>query len=147
MSLLLDKIVSLHVYSMHCSFITNLSNVSLALEKMPQDSLFVVLRDSHDVITNIHQAKVYNDHVGLYSSLVEFRKTFDKLISKSDEGAIVVSSEAQCCVTALGRVQPGDLFAEDGTRTGYACTSDSPGCVWEGEEKSQPWNNFTEDLS
>jgi hypothetical protein len=62
----------------------------------------------------------------------------------SSSGAIVVSTEAQCCVTALGHIRPGDLFAEDGTRTGRACSSGTPGCAWKGIESATPWNDFME---
>ena len=114
------------------------------LEELPSDSL-VVLSDSRDVITNIHQAKSHGQNVNLYSSLHQFRKTFETLTSESQgSGAIVVSTEAQCCVTALGYIKPGDLFADDGERTGHACSSGSPGCVWKGIEEAEPWNDFME---
>ena len=113
------------------------------LQDLREDSL-VVLSDSRDVITNIHQAKSHSQNIHLYNSLVEFRKTFDSLTSDS-EGAIVVSTEAQCCVTALGHIKPGDLFAEDGSRTGQACSSGSPNCVWKGIEQAKPWNDFMEE--
>ena len=111
----------------HDSFLT-------ALETLPQDSL-VVLSDSRDVITNIHQAKFHNQNFNLYTALVQFRKRFNELTSSS--GAIVVSTEAQCCVTALGHIRPGDLFAEDGTTTGRACSSGTPGCAWTGIESAR----------
>eukprot|EP00581_Thalassiosira_minuscula_P028591 CAMPEP_0183755862 /NCGR_PEP_ID=MMETSP0739-20130205/4565_1 /TAXON_ID=385413 /ORGANISM="Thalassiosira miniscula, Strain CCMP1093" /LENGTH=1102 /DNA_ID=CAMNT_0025992861 /DNA_START=157 /DNA_END=3465 /DNA_ORIENTATION=+ len=114
-----------------------------ALKDLPRDSL-VVLSDSRDVITNIHQAKSHGQHVNLYSSLNQFRKNFDSLTSDS-KGAIVVSTEAQCCVTALGHIKPGDLFAKDGKRTGRACSSGSPNCVWKGVEQAKPWNDFMEE--
>ena len=114
------------------------------LEELPPDSL-VVLSDSRDVITNIHQAKSHGQNVNLYSSLHQFRKTFETLTSESQgSGAIVVSSEAQCCVTALGYIKPGDLFADNGERTGHACSSGNSGCVWKGIEEAEPWNDFME---
>ena len=48
-----------------------------------------------------------------------------------------MSTEAQCCVTALGHIRPGDLFAEDGTTTGRACSSGTPGCAWTGIESDR----------
>ena len=118
--------------------------VCTVLKELPQDSL-VVLSDGRDVLTNIHQAKSHNQNIHLYSSLAHFRKTFDGLTDSQGPGAIVVSTEAQCCVTALGHIRPGDLFAEeDGSRNGRACSSGSPGCVWKGIERAKPWNDFME---
>ena len=55
-----------------------------------------------------------------------------------------MSTESQFCVTALGHIRPGDLFAEDGTTTGRACSSGTPGCAWTGIESATPWNDFME---
>ena len=71
----------------------------------------------------------------MYTALVQFRKRFNELTSSS--GAIVVSTEAQCCVTALGHIRPGDLFADDGTTTGRACSSGTTGCAWTGIESAR----------
>jgi len=109
------------------------------LGELPPDSL-VVLSDSRDVITNIHQKRHFGLHMRLYSSIIAFRKAYDTL-TKSSPGAIVVSTEAQCCVTALGHVEPGDLFSKDGSRTGYACSS-GPSCAQKEVENALPWHDF-----
>ncbi len=110
---------------------------------MPPDSL-VVLSDGRDVITNIHNVKNYSQHLHLYSSISNFRESFESLTEHSP-GSIVASTEAQCCVTALGYARPGDLFASDGTRSGRACSAKSSTCKWNGEEEAAPWQRFMEE--
>ena len=59
----------------------------------------------------------------------------------------MVSTEAQCCVAALSRIKPGDLFAKNGTRTNRACSSGTPNCLWDGDEKAKLWHDFMQDLA
>lgn len=111
------------------------------LETLPHDDL-VVVSDSRDVlINNPKHSNVYVDSVAL-----EFRANFEKLTNHYP-GAIVVSAEAQCCVAALTHIEPGSYFNTDGSRSATACTSGEPGCLWNGDEKALPWENFMKDLS
>mmetsp|Transcript_24540 Transcript_24540/g.42002 ORF Transcript_24540/g.42002 Transcript_24540/m.42002 type:complete len:1055 (+) Transcript_24540:79-3243(+) len=112
------------------------------LQKLPRNSL-VVLSDSEGVITNIHQAKTHGQNVNLYSSLNRFRKEFEALTSES-KGAIVASTDAQCCEAALGHITPGDLFDKNGKRTGRVCSSGSPHCVWKKIKELKPWRKLME---
>ena len=74
--------------------------------------------------------------MNLYSAILNFRKAFDELTSNTKKsGAIVVSAESQCCVAALGKVQLGGLFDEDGKRTGRAHPSDSS-TSWKSAQKN-----------
>jgi hypothetical protein len=111
------------------------------LESMSQDDL-VVVSDSRDVlINNPRNSKVYAE-----SSVKEFRENFEEIIS-NNPGAIVVSAEAQCCVAALTHAAPGSYFNQDGSRKAVSCSSGEPGCLWNGDEKALPWEEFMKDLS
>mmetsp|Transcript_1411 Transcript_1411/g.3303 ORF Transcript_1411/g.3303 Transcript_1411/m.3303 type:complete len:683 (-) Transcript_1411:185-2233(-) len=115
------------------------------LKSLPPDAL-VVLSDSRDVLLNIHSVRALK-YQNLYPSLVRFRKTFADL-TNSSPGSIVVSTESQCCVAALGHIRPGDLFEPDGSRSGHICTPGSPNCyhnehTWS-EESAKPWHDFME---
>lgn len=116
-----------------------------ALRYLPPDSL-VVLSDGRDVITNIHNIKNSNHHFDLYSSISTFRKSFESLTQHSP-GSIVASTEAQCCVLALGHIKPGSLFDSNGNRTGRVCSSETPICQWKGDEEATPWHDFMLDLA
>ena len=112
-----------------------------ALENTPPDAL-VVLVDSRDVLVNIQSSRhLYGQHVNLYSALAKFRSTFANL-TRGLEGAVVVSAEAQCCVSALSHFFPGELFDEHGHRTKRTCSSGFGECLWKSDTKAQAWRDF-----
>lgn len=96
------------------------------LEKVEADTI-VVLSDGRDVLMN---------KVGLK----DFENKFEVLTRHQPE-AIVVSAEAQCCVSALTYAKPGD-YIQNGERVQRACTSGSDGCLWKGDEFATPWEDF-----
>jgi len=111
------------------------------LKDLPDDSL-VVLSDSRDIITNIHQAKSHSQNLELYSALSHFRDTFSELTSNA-KSSVVVSAEAQCCGSALHNIEPGDLFSKDLKRTGRACSLKKPSCVLKDlNTEGKPWDDF-----
>lgn len=110
-----------------------------ALNRLAPDSL-VVVSDGRDVLVNNAPT---NSHAGIVD---EFFDTFQKLTSQNP-GAIVVSAEAQCCVSALTHFAPGELFGVDGKRTKRACYSGQDDCLWTGDDKAQPWESFMHDLA
>ena len=114
-----------------------------ALRKMDADTV-VVLSDSRDVLINhpwISQKRSDGVNAGK-----EFIDTFNAL-TVSYPGAVIASAEAQCCVGALTFATPGDYFDEDGHRTGRACASGHSPCLWNGDEKTIPWESFMKDLA
>lgn len=111
------------------------------LRSMDADTL-VILSDARDVIINDHL-----NLVGATSKAVEeMREAFEALTSNFP-GAIVASAEAQCCVSALTYAKPGDYFDADGHRKERACASGHPPCLWNGDDKVVPWENFMKDLA
>lgn len=111
------------------------------LSKMNPASL-VVISDGRDVLIN----NPMFDHADVSSAVSEFRSAYSELTSTYPR-AIVVSAEAQCCVSALTHVVPGQYYNTDGTRNSRACASGEEGCLWAGEEKAMPWENFMRQIA
>ncbi|KAL3924358.1 MAG: hypothetical protein SGILL_001097 [Bacillariaceae sp.] len=97
----------------------------------------VILADARDVALNVpdnsDQAKAAVDR---------FTTSFEKL-TKNAPNAVVVSAEAQCCVSAMSNAFPNEYFdADTGVRTKRACVSGQQGCEWEDNEKIAAWDYF-----
>ena len=112
------------------------------LEQMESDAL-VVLSDARDVLIN----NPMDDNLNVAADTIRYFRTAFEMVSFQQPGAIVVSAEAQCCVSALTYVQPGAFFGADGSRTGRACSSGESDCLWNGDEKAIPWENFMKDVA
>jgi hypothetical protein len=112
------------------------------IERLESDTL-VVLSDARDVLINNPMG---NNLDVAANAIQEFLSAFE-MVSFQQPGAIVVSAEAQCCVSALTYVQPGAYFGEDGVRTGRACSSGEADCLWNGDEKAIPWESFMKDVA
>lgn len=113
-----------------------------SLKKMDPEVLIVV-SDGRDVlINNPMHSDAYRT-----SAVEEFRRHYEELTSSYPSGAIVISAEAQCCVSALTYVAPGDYFNEDGSRNQHSCASGEAGCTWAGDDKALPWEDFMRNLA
>ena len=112
------------------------------LEQMETQTL-VVLSDARDVLVN----NAMDDNLNTAANAIEdFRAAFE-MVTFQQPGAIVVSAEAQCCVSALTYAQPGAFFGPEGERTGRACSSGESDCLWNGDDKAIPWENFMKDVA
>ena len=107
------------------------------LKKLPADDL-VVISDGRDILLNNPSS---TDRYAK-TAVLEFRKAFDALTGGGKEGAVVISAEAQCCVSALTHVIPGSYFNEDGSRNERACASGEEDCLFKGNEFARPWETF-----
>jgi hypothetical protein len=113
------------------------------LRTLEPDAL-VVLSDGRDVLMN-HPA-LANSFMS-QQAVRDFRNGFE-LITKQFPGAIVISAEAQCCVGALTYAKPGDYFDFIGdTRKERACYSGHAPCLWNGDDKAEPWMDFMKELA
>jgi hypothetical protein len=111
------------------------------LEKLDPDTV-VIITDGRDVLINNPQATdKYSE-----TAAAEFRFMFDE-ITRSESGSVVVSAEAQCCVSALTHAAPGAYYNPDGTRNQRACSSGQEGCSWNGDEHALPWEIFMRSLA
>jgi hypothetical protein len=109
----------------------------------PED--IVVITDGRDVLINHPAAStgVWTDQ-----SVRDFVDAYHVLIKDSvDDRAVIISAEAQCCVSALTHTAPGGYFYSDGTRTSWSCTSGSPDCMWAGDDKALPWETYMRSLA
>jgi hypothetical protein len=142
-----DKIEGIHatVYghnkrgSGFAGYGSKFSSVVPILEMISQsdDDTLVVLSDSRDVLLN----NPFNDMTFSKDLVNEFRTAFDDVTALKPM-AIVVSAEAQCCVSALTHVPLGGYYNTDGSRKDIACSSGSEGCLWAGDDKAEPWELF-----
>ena len=116
-------------------FASKYDSVRPHLFETPDDTLCII-SDARDVIINQH-SDFPNPHAAF-----AINSLFNKV--QNFTGNIVVSAEAQCCVAALTYVEPGDLFGADGARRARACASGTPGCMWNGDARREPWRRFFE---
>jgi hypothetical protein len=132
-------------------FMTVLPILHSMMNRNP-DSL-VVITDSRDVLIN-HRHYHPPGHRQKEATMMfkddtiakHFRRAFHDL-TVHYPGSIVVSAEAQCCVSALTHVRPGGYFNHmDGTRKAKACASGTASCLWAGDDQATPWKSFMEDL-
>lgn len=119
------------------------SKYSAVLPKLKalDPNALTVISDGRDVLMNFHHGKSSATTV-----TEQFVKAFEGLHSQHP-GAVVVSAEAQCCVSALTYVAPGDYFTATGDRAARACFSGHDDCLWNGDDKATPWESFMKDLA
>jgi len=111
------------------------------LEIMDSDKL-VILADARDVVLNVP------DNEAFASLAVDnFVETYKKL-TKDTPGAVVMSAEAQCCVSAMSHAHPSEYFDPiTKKRTKRACSSGSDECMWYPSQNIEDWQVFMEDLA
>ena len=78
------------------------------LKDMPDNALVAIV-DGRDVLLNIHKDDP-KQGVDIRNGFVEAHKA----LTHDKPGAVVMSTEGQCCVAAMTFVKPGDYFFEDG---------------------------------
>jgi hypothetical protein len=112
-----------------------------ALDDVPPDDL-VAISDGRDVILNIHA----NDKDQGRQTIEGFELAY-KALTLNKPGAVVMSAEGQCCVSALTHATPGSYFHANGTRAERACASGEEGCLWAGDSHKLPWQNMMQELA
>jgi hypothetical protein len=105
-------------------------------------SALTVISDGRDVLLNLKA----NGSALSPAALDNFVQNFHALVGHR-EGAVVVSAEAQCCVSALTHAAPGDYFTADGSRSNRSCFSGKSDCMWNGDEKALAWEDFMKNLA
>jgi hypothetical protein len=111
------------------------------LKKMSPSAL-VVLSDGRDVLLNNPASS--DKYVA--SAVAAFRAAFEGL-TVNHPGAVVISAEAQCCVSALTHAAPGSYYNTDGSRNQRACASGEDDCLWEGDVQAAPWEAFMKEIA
>ena len=112
------------------------------LKKLPVDRL-VVISDGRDVLLN----NPSSTNRFATTAANELRKAFEALSGGENEGVVVISAEAQCCVSALTHATPGSFYNKDGTRNDRACSSGEEECTFKGSEFALPWEIFMKNLA
>jgi hypothetical protein len=116
------------------------SAVFPVLQEMDPNTL-VVISDARDVLVN--SAWHSTDSV---TPVEELRGYYQQITAKHP-GAIIVSAEAQCCVSALTYVAPGAYYNADGSRMAHSCASGEEGCTWAGDDKALAWESFMQAIA
>ncbi|KAL3907530.1 MAG: hypothetical protein SGILL_008834 [Bacillariaceae sp.] len=107
------------------------------LLEISDPSKIVILADARDVALNIPDN---NDQA--IAAVDRFVTSFEKL-TKDAPNAVVVSAEAQCCVSAMSNAFPNEYFNPiTGERANRACVSGQHGCEWKDNEKIAAWDYF-----
>jgi lipopolysaccharide biosynthesis glycosyltransferase len=86
------------------------------------------------------------DHETMFKFLYNFRQRFE-VMTRDYPGAVVASTDSDCCASALTHASPGDFFDDGGQRKTRSCVSGEPGCQWAGDTKALPWQSFMKGLA
>lgn len=122
-------------------FGTKWAVVQPVLERMHPDTVVAIV-DGRDVLLNIHK----QDKSRGADAVRGFIQSYLALTS-GKPGSIVMSTEGQCCVSAMTFARPGDYFDQAGNRLARACASGEEGCMWAGDSYKLPWEDFQQDIA
>lgn len=105
-------------------------------------SKLVIVADARDVALNVPPQQEY-----ALQAVDEFMETYQRL-TQNAPGAVVMSAEAQCCVSAMSNAFPQDYFdPTTGARTKRACSSGHEDCPYEDNDRLAAWETFMNDRS
>lgn len=105
-----------------------------------EPSKLVVVADARDVALNVPANPKYAQ-----DAVDKFIDTFLRLTEKTP-GAVVMSAEAQCCVSAMSNAFPDEYFnSTTGGRTKRACSSGHEDCPYEDNDRLAAWTTFMND--
>jgi hypothetical protein len=97
----------------------------------------VVVADARDVALNVPE-----NEEAAKMAIDRFINTYKKL-TVNDPGAVVMSAEGQCCVSAMTHAHPSEYFDPiTKKRTKRACSSGKDGCHWNQNENIYAWVDF-----
>jgi len=97
----------------------------------------IILADTRDTVLNVP------DDEDIARAVVdEFVERFH-ILTQEKPNAVVVSAEAQCCVSAMAHANPSEYFdADTGRRNKRACSSGLLGCQWSDNDNVHSWVSF-----
>jgi len=111
-------------------------NLRPLLEIINQDTL-IILADARDVALNVPEDKDM-----AIAAVDHFVENF-KRATQNAPNAVVLSAEAQCCVSALSHAHPGEYFdSATGKRNKRACSSGVDNCLWSENNNIFSWVDF-----
>ena len=115
--------------------------VQPVLQSLPPETLVAIV-DGRDVLLNIHKDDP-NHGMDIIDGFVRAYQA----LTLGKPRAIVMSTEGQCCVSALTYASPGAFFDYTGRRLARACASGEEGCMWAGDVHKLPWEDFQHDIA
>ncbi|KAL3910228.1 MAG: hypothetical protein SGILL_007774 [Bacillariaceae sp.] len=106
------------------------------LEVVGHDSL-IILADARDVALNVP-----SNEAAATKAIDRFVASFQEA-TKEAPHAVVMSAEAQCCVSALSHAHPTEYFnMETGERKKRSCASGLGNCLWWENDNIHSWVDF-----
>lgn len=107
------------------------------LLEIVNDETLIILADARDVALNIPE-----DEDMAVAAVDHFIANF-KIATETSPNAVVLSAEAQCCVSAMSHAHPSEYFDPvTGERNKRACSSGKADCLWSENENIYSWVNF-----
>ncbi len=108
------------------------------------DSLVVVL-DARDTLLNVAVNTNVDADTDFRKRIAHYIEVYTDLTSLKP-GAVVLSAETQCCVSAMSWAHPASYFnPETGERDQFACDSGADNCEYEDTENIDLWIKYLED--
>ncbi len=108
------------------------------------DSLVVVL-DARDTLLNVAVNKNIDTDIDFRKRIVQYIEVY-KDLTLLKPGAVVLSAETQCCVSAMSWAHPAAYFnPETGKRNQFACDSGADNCEYEDTENIDLWIKYFEE--
>jgi hypothetical protein len=109
------------------------------LSTMDQD-VIVILSDARDVLLNVPSSE-YSEYA-LQNFISNFRR-----LTRNNLDAVVISAEAQCCVSAMCHAGPEEYFDSSGSRNVRACSSGKEDCMYAGNINVHRWKTHMKELA
>mmetsp|Transcript_7424 Transcript_7424/g.15948 ORF Transcript_7424/g.15948 Transcript_7424/m.15948 type:complete len:447 (+) Transcript_7424:61-1401(+) len=123
-------------YLEHRGFGDKYQTLRPLLEIIDEETL-IILSDARDVALNIPE-----DEDMAVAAVDHFIENF-KRITETSPNAVVVSAEAQCCVSAMSHAHPSEYFDPvTGERNKRACSSGMDDCRWSENKNIYSWVTF-----
>jgi hypothetical protein len=107
------------------------------LLEIANPNTLIIVADARDTVLNVP------DNEEIATDVVDYFVESFHILTKNNPNAVVVSAEAQCCVSAMTHAHPGDYFdADTGKRNKRACSSGEADCRWTENENVHSWVGF-----
>jgi len=107
------------------------------LLEIANPSTLIILTDSRDTVLNVP------DDDDIARGVVDYFVESFNILTEKTPNAVVISAEAQCCVSAMTHAHPSEYFdTVTGKRNKRACSSGLPGCRWSENDNVHSWVGF-----
>jgi len=107
------------------------------LLEIANPNTLIILTDARDTVLNVP------DDEDIARGVVDYFVDSFNILTEKTPNAVVISAEAQCCVSAMTHAHPSEYFdTVTGKRNKRACSSGLPGCRWSENDNINSWVGF-----